>query len=138
MKIHILYLGDFDPSGIAIDRHLKHQLNFFGLRDVEFRRIAVTEKQIEKFNLPYKPDKKTEAKLRKDKRTNIGALDRGELKVVELEALTAYAPDQFEELVQSEVDKLFDKKTYETVLKEEEKGKKAISGLVKKKVKFLS
>lgn len=137
LKIHILYLGDFDPSGKNIDEHLRQQLNYFGLSDVQFRRIAVTEDQIRKYQLPSKPtDEKTLQKLQNDSRTK-GFVDRyGALYAVELEALTAFVIDDFEKIVQSEVDRLFDNKMYEKLLAKPEHKPESISRLVQKKVKF--
>jgi len=46
----ILYFGDFDPSGLYMDVDLQNNgfLNF-----AEFRRIALTQEQIEEYNLPF-------------------------------------------------------------------------------------
>jgi len=44
-RIHILYFGDFDPSGEDMDRHLKDALSYFFERDhylIDFERVAVT------------------------------------------------------------------------------------------------
>ncbi|MGC1931603.1 MAG: hypothetical protein WA667_21740 [Candidatus Nitrosopolaris sp.] len=51
-EIHILYFGDFDPSGDDMDNHLDSALCYFGLGDIDLQRIAVTEEQIKEFNLP--------------------------------------------------------------------------------------
>ena len=53
--IHILYFGDFDPSGDDMERHLDKALCYFGLEDIDLQRIAVSEEQIEEFNLPPYP-----------------------------------------------------------------------------------
>jgi hypothetical protein len=51
-EIHILYFGDFDPSGDDMDNHLDSALRYFGLEDIDLQRVAVIEEQIEQFNLP--------------------------------------------------------------------------------------
>jgi hypothetical protein len=137
IKIHILYLGDFDPSGKNIDEHLRQQLNYFSLSDVQFRRIAVTQDQIRKYQLPSKPtDEKTLQKLKNDSRTK-GFISRyGELYAVEVEALTAFVMDEFEKLVQAEVDNLYDNKIYEELLNKPQHKPENISRLVQKKVRF--
>jgi hypothetical protein len=109
-EIHILYFGDFDPSGEDMDRHLNEaliQFDLYGL--LEFERIAVTEKQIQEFNLPPTPeDTETLEKLGRDSRTN-GFIDKyGKLFAVELDALLAIVPDEFRNLVQESVDCYFD------------------------------
>jgi hypothetical protein len=112
----VLYFGDFDPSGEAMDRHLVEALSYFDLDSstVHFERIAVTQDQIDEYNLPPTPeDSETLDKLDKDSRTN-GFIDKyGKLIAVELDALLAIAPpDEFKELVQGSVDQYFDECTY--------------------------
>jgi hypothetical protein len=54
-NIHILYFGDFDPSGEDIDRDLKNRINLLvenshtltSFYEIDFKRIAVTKEQIE-------------------------------------------------------------------------------------------
>jgi hypothetical protein len=55
----IVYVGDYDPAGVLIDvtlerelrEHLRHDI------DIDFRRIAVNEEQVETYDLPTKPRK---------------------------------------------------------------------------------
>jgi hypothetical protein len=70
-EIHILYFGDFDPSGNDMDNHLDNALLYFGLEDIDFQRIAVTEEQIEEFDLSPTPNnKETIDKVNHDTRKN--------------------------------------------------------------------
>jgi hypothetical protein len=114
-RIHILYFGDFDPSGEDMDRHLVDALSYFGLDRyiIDFERIAVTEEQIDEYDLPPIPeDSDTLDKLDKDSRKD-GFIDKhGELIAVELDALLAIVPDQFKQLVQKSVDQYFDETIY--------------------------
>jgi hypothetical protein len=48
-EIHVLYFGDFDPSGDDMDDHLDNALRFFGIGEIDFQRIAVAVEQIEEF-----------------------------------------------------------------------------------------
>jgi len=57
---YIYYFGDWDPSGLDIERNIQDRLEEFGA-DVEFERIAVTPAQVEAFNLPTRPTKKTDS-----------------------------------------------------------------------------
>jgi hypothetical protein len=55
----ILYVGDYDPAGVMIDKALENELRLH-LRDeieLDFRRIAINESQIEVYDLPTKPRK---------------------------------------------------------------------------------
>jgi hypothetical protein len=111
---HILYFGDFDPSGADMDRHLFTALSTFRLSSIDIRRVAITPKQIETFNLPPIPsDQETLNKLNKDTRKSKFILKYGELYAVELDALLAIAPDEFEKILMESVDQFFDKTIYE-------------------------
>lgn len=58
----IFYIGDYDPAGVLIDVALERELREHLDKGVElqFRRIAITETQIEAFDLPSKPRKQTD------------------------------------------------------------------------------
>lgn len=55
----VLYIGDFDPAGVLIDKALERELP----EDLEpnmkllFQRIAIKEDQVQEFDLPTKPRK---------------------------------------------------------------------------------
>lgn len=49
-KNHILYVGDYDPSGLSIDKNLKHQLLQWGIT-AEWLRVSLTYNQIQEYNL---------------------------------------------------------------------------------------
>lgn len=136
-NIHIIYLGDFDPSGTDIEKLAKQQLRAFDIHPINFKRIAVTKEQIEEYGLPSKPeDSETLEKLDRDPRTRRFVIRHGQLYAVELEALTAYVPDEFEQLVRTQVDSLFDNHIHQEILNKPEHVKTHISELVNKKVEF--
>lgn len=136
-NIHIIYLGDFDPSGSNIEKHARQELNYFKFGGINFKRIAVTKEQIEEYGLPPQPDDaQTLKKLDRDPRTKKFIAKHGQLFAVELEALTAFVPDEFEQLVQTQVDSLFDNNIYQELLDRPEHNEAHISGLVDKRVKF--
>jgi hypothetical protein len=135
---HLLYFGDFDPSGEDMDRHLQNAIEQFGLQDdVDFRRVAVTLEQIKRFNLPPVPDnQETLDKLRKDTRTNkFREKHGGKLYAVELDALLAVIPDQLKTMVQQSVDQFFDKRIYKKALRDHPP--EYIERLVHRRIKFL-
>lgn len=59
----ILYIGDHDPSGLAMDEDLQGRLDRMGA-DVELRRVALTAEQIDAHNLPPQPTKRTDSRAR--------------------------------------------------------------------------
>jgi len=109
-KTVILYCGDLDPSGVDIEKHANEALKVFGLDDrVEFKRLAITPEQVEQYGLPPRPrDAETLAKLKRDPRSKRYTYDY----VVELDALIAYAPDEFKRLLNDAVEKYHDKEVY--------------------------
>jgi hypothetical protein len=60
--------GHLDPSGEVIDEVIDRKLRQYGIYDVDFRCMAVTEEQTRQFNLPHNPDLETRRKLKKDTR----------------------------------------------------------------------
>lgn len=51
-KVKLIYLGDFDPSGINIPRTEMVKLtNQFGVRDIDFERICVNPEDVENLHL---------------------------------------------------------------------------------------
>jgi hypothetical protein len=56
----ILYLGDHDPSGIAIDAAIQKTWRYFDMAAPTFERLAVFARQIEEYDLPTRPVKETD------------------------------------------------------------------------------
>jgi hypothetical protein len=62
---HLYYFGDRDPSGVYIDRNIEAKLRQYAPEaDIHFRRVAVTEDQIETLNLPTRPTKKSDLRCK--------------------------------------------------------------------------
>lgn len=60
---HIYYFGDHDPSGLDIPRKVEAGLREFApFADIHFQRVAVLPEQIEEFQLPTRPTKKTDSR----------------------------------------------------------------------------
>jgi hypothetical protein len=56
--VHILYIGDWDPAGVLIDRDIEAKLrNHLPSHDITFHRLAITAEQIALLGLPTKPPK---------------------------------------------------------------------------------
>ncbi|NQT14231.1 MAG: hypothetical protein HQ582_15860 [Planctomycetes bacterium] len=61
----LYYFGDHDPSGVDIDRKVEADLREFAPDvDLHFERLAVTVEQIEAWNLPTRPTKKTDTRAK--------------------------------------------------------------------------
>ena len=98
---YIIYLGDHDSSGTDMTRDVADRMKMFGA-DVEVRRIALTMEQIRRFNPPPAPAKET------DSRTKKYIAENGN-DVWELDALE---PKVIQQLIDSEICKLFDEKVF--------------------------
>ena len=68
----IYYLGDWDPSGLDIERNIEDRLNEFAEdADIEFTRIAVTPEQVERWSLPTRPTKRTDTRAKNFKGASV-------------------------------------------------------------------
>ncbi len=58
----IIYIGDYDPAGVLIDQSIERELraHLHSDIDLDFQRLAITEQQIEEYDLPTKPRKATD------------------------------------------------------------------------------
>ena len=92
----IIYLGDYDPSGMCIHRDIERKPAARAPdADIEFKRIAVTPEQIATYNLPGRPPKATDSRIKSFK---------GE--AVEVEA---FPPAILKQIVDDEITKDIDK-----------------------------
>jgi hypothetical protein len=61
-NLAVLYFGDYDPSGMDIERYVKDKMVEHGINLDHFSRIALTLDQIKEHNLPPVPAKKTDSR----------------------------------------------------------------------------
>jgi hypothetical protein len=104
----LLYAGDFDASGVDIDRDFEERTDIFD----EVQRVALNSKQIGEYKLPPMPGK------RADSRSASFILAHGELIQVELDALP---PEELRKLYQAALDGYWDEDAYKATLKREKK-----------------
>ncbi len=104
----ILYLGDFDPSGVDMVRDIKTRFLDFGAVTKVFR-VALTEAQIKKYNPPPNP-----AKI-KDPRAKNYIAKYGNVSW-EVDALD---PKTLHNLVKEKIESLIDMNIFENVINQE-------------------
>lgn len=63
-NIYLYYLGDLDPSGVDIPRHVEETLGDLCDESFDFERIAVDKDQVENWNLPTRPTKRTDSRAK--------------------------------------------------------------------------
>jgi hypothetical protein len=61
--VHILYLGDHDPSGIDMTRDVAERLSLFSHSLVSVTRLALNAEQIEEWHPPENPAKQTDSRF---------------------------------------------------------------------------
>jgi len=89
-ECYLYYCGDFDPSGLSIYDSIKKRIMDFGVF-INFERIALTQKQIEKYQLPSDPAKQS------DPNYNKFVSNYGSDMVVELDSLP---PDVLRKIIE--------------------------------------
>jgi hypothetical protein len=104
-EMHILYFGDYDPSGMDIERAINKELS--ETFDIWFhkQRIAITRDQITLYDIPPMPAKRT------DSRAAGFIAEHGDM-AVELDAID---PNVLVQLIRDAVNEHFDEDIYETV-----------------------
>jgi hypothetical protein len=82
-RVHIAYLGDWDPSGLDIQRNVEERLREFA-PDVEldFRRLAITPDQVREFGLLTRPTKATDSRAKRfrGESVEVDAIDSNQLR----------------------------------------------------------
>lgn len=97
-SLHILYFGDFDPSGEDMVRDLQNRIVKYssGERMARVHKIALTKAQIKEYDIPEVPPKekdvRTEAFIEKhgSKTAELDAIDPKVLQVIVKEAIENY------------------------------------------------
>jgi hypothetical protein len=112
-EVHIIHLGDHDPSGIDMSRDIEDRLNMFKVQGLTVNRIALNMDQIEQYNPPPNP-----AKLSDSRATSY--VERFGDESWELDALE---PSVITELINDAVFELRDPDKWEEDLETEEKQK---------------
>ena len=118
-KAHILYFGDWDPSGLDIYRFIQDMAEMFDLT-ISFERIAITQDQIQQHQIPPMMAKSSDSRYAKFT-ANFGQ------DVVELDALD---PDVLSDLIDECVKKHFDFDEHTNTLQKQKEGEEEIKRLI--------
>ena len=117
---HIIYLGDHDPSGLDMIRDIKDRMSTFQIDNLNVNQIALTSKQIKKYNPPPNPAKEN------DPRSKWYIEEFGNVSW-ELDALK---PQVLTTLLESEIKKLLDLDLYNDIILEEDREKEQLESFV--------
>jgi hypothetical protein len=91
--VFIYYFGDHDPSGVDIPRKVESSLREMASEaEIHFEVVAVTPDQIDTFNLPTRPTKKTDTRARKFKgeSVEVDAIPPQDLRVLVRECIEGH------------------------------------------------
>ncbi len=117
VPVFIYHLGDFDPSGVNAGEKIEQTLRELASdADITFERLAVTPKQIRRWNLPTRPTKKSDTRAK-----GFGKIS------VELDAID---PNRLRELVQRAIERHLPPQQYGVLKAAEESEQKLIRALV--------
>ncbi|HUS79150.1 MAG TPA: hypothetical protein VM050_10900 [Patescibacteria group bacterium] len=92
----VLYFGDFDPSGVDIERDLTERLGKYNAGDFQVRRVALTKDQILKYSLPPMPVKRSDARADGfmasygDQSVELDAVEPNTLKLLVAQSIASY------------------------------------------------
>lgn len=110
---YLYYLGDRDPSGLDIPKRVERDLRSFAPdAEIHFERIAVTEEQVEAWNLPTRPTKKSDSRAKgfKGESVEVDAIEpdmlRGMVETVIAQHVDAVALDRLQRVEALEVETL--------------------------------
>ena len=117
-KVHINYFGDLDPFSENIHQIFTNKFLEEGL-DIDFKRIAINEEQIKKYDLPksYKIErsrnsKKLDPSIKSFRDPNYENLQ------IELDTFPAVAPHEFKKTILECVDRFFDISIFDKAIHE--------------------
>jgi len=144
--VHIIYLGDLDPSGKDIPRFmseeaLEHFKQLLGIEDLTFTEIGLSPEQVEQYGLPQIPEsEEVMDKIRRDPRMHWYQEHYPVDMFVELDAYYALAKDGDEpaarNLIRNAVLGFFDEATHEESRREERRMRARVHDLVDEAVEF--
>lgn len=118
-EVHILHLGDHDPSGIDMTSDNRDRLSMFAGKPVELHRLALNIDQVRKYNPPPNPAKDTDARF-------TGYVKQFGPECWELDALE---PKVISKIIEKEIIKLVDQERWAETLDREKAAQQQIRDL---------
>jgi hypothetical protein len=122
-EVHVLYLGDFDPSGEDMVRDIRDRFEMFGVEDMSVTKVALNPDQVSRWKLPPNPAKMSDSRA-------AGFVEEHGGQSYEVDAIP---PKDLQRLVRESIKGHMDMDLYREILGEEQaleaKLKKAIVGI---------
>lgn len=120
--VHILYLGDHDPTGIDISRDNQERLTMFGESHIHLHRLALNMDQVDKYNPPPNPVKEADSR-------SSGYTEKYGSSCWELDALE---PKVISKLIEKKILSYLDTDRWEETMAEEQAARAKIKKLAEK------
>ncbi len=117
-EVHILYLGDHDPSGIDMTRDVRERLEMFSGHRLNVQRLALNRDQVDELNPPENPAKETDSRFQAY--FDLFGESSWELDAIEPRALAA--------LVEEAVAALPDEDLWDAAVEREEEMRRELKG----------
>lgn len=117
----IFYVGDHDPSGLDMVRDIEDRLEKFGVESFKIIPVALTMKQIEKYQPPPNPAKIT------DPRARWYMAEHGQ----ESWELDALEPESLKGIVRNAVLEYLDIDLYDDMINQEKRDKERLQEMIK-------
>lgn len=118
---HILYFGDFDPSGEDMVRDLQRRIMLYGAPGVKVHKIALTKEQIKEWSLPPAPVKTSDTRANKFIEAN------GYNSAVELDALD---PSDLQNIVKAAIEEYIDPDLWNASIDKSKEDREQIDNVV--------
>jgi hypothetical protein len=92
----LYYFGDRDPSGVDIPRHVEERLRELTEADFEFEVVAVQPWQIQEWNLPTRPTKRSDTRSKRfsGESVEVDAIHPGRLRNLARECIEGHIDPQ--------------------------------------------
>lgn len=128
-RVHVLYIGDFDPSGLQMFESFQERMQFFVndgtlKRLPSFVRLGVNDDDIQEYDLPEAPGKVT------DSRSDWMVRNYGKLVQVEMDALWALDDNVFQAKLKEAIEERLDMDAFEATVKRQTRERKALEKAV--------
>ena len=140
-EVHILYLGDLDPSGMKIPEVIQQKVipffeEHFGMDEVDFKVIALSPDQVKDNKLPDMPESaEVLAKINRDPNLKWYRAKYPDI-FTELDAFYALATAEAQRTIRDAVTVFFDDAQFKKSRKQERKNRNEVKDIVDDKVEF--
>ncbi len=118
--VHVIYLGDHDPSGVDMTRDVLERLSLYSDGPVNVHRVALTIEQVEDLKLPPDPAKVSDSRA-------AAYIERYGESSWELDAIE---PELLVSLVEGKIRELVHPGAWETALKQQESEQNTLQDLI--------